>query len=29
VHVLMVAGVVTLLLVPQLERWVDRHVMSG
>ena len=29
VHVLMVAGVVTLLLVPQLERWVDRHVMGG
>jgi hypothetical protein len=29
VHVLMVAGVMTLLLVPQLEHWVDRHVMSG
>lgn len=29
VHVAMVAGVVTLLLVPQLERWVDRHVMGG
>jgi hypothetical protein len=29
VHVVMVAGVVTLLLVPQLERWVDRHVMGG
>lgn len=29
VHVLMVAGVFTLLLVPQLEQWVDRHVMSG
>lgn len=29
VHVVMVAGVMTLLLVPQLERWVDRHVMGG
>ncbi|MFC5730842.1 MULTISPECIES: hypothetical protein [Nocardioides] len=29
VHVVMVAGVFTLLLVPQLERWVDNHVMSG
>ena len=29
VHVLMVAGVFTLLLVPQLERWVQQHVMSG
>ena len=29
VHVLMVAGVMALLLVPQLERWVDRHVMRG
>ena len=29
VHVAMVAGVITLLLVPQLERWVDRHVMGG
>ena len=29
VHVLMVAGVFGLLLVPQLERWVDGHVMSG
>ena len=29
VHVLMVAGVFALLLVPQLERWVDHHVMSG
>lgn len=28
VHVLMVAGVLTLLLVPQLELWVSRHVMS-
>ena len=28
VHVLMVAGVLALLLVPQLERWVDQHVMS-
>jgi hypothetical protein len=29
VHVLMVAGVLVLLLVPQLEHWVDHHVMSG
>jgi hypothetical protein len=29
VHVLMVAGVFSLLLVPQLERWVSTHVMSG
>jgi hypothetical protein len=29
VHVLMVAGVFALLIVPQLERWVDNHVMSG
>jgi hypothetical protein len=29
VHVLMVAGVLTLLLVPELERWVSQHVMSG
>jgi hypothetical protein len=29
VHVVMVAGVLTLLLVPQLERWVDRHVSGG
>jgi hypothetical protein len=29
VHVLMVAGVFTLLLVPQLEQWVDHHVMSA
>jgi hypothetical protein len=29
VHVLMVGGVVALLLVPQLQRWVDHHVMSG
>ena len=28
-HVLMLAGVFVLLLVPQLERWVDHHVMSG
>ena len=28
VHVVMVAGVFTLLLVPQLERWVAQHVMS-
>jgi hypothetical protein len=26
-HVLMIAGVFALLLVPQLEHWVDRHVM--
>ena len=29
VHVLMVAGVFALLLVPQLQRWVDHHVMTG
>jgi len=29
VHVLMVAGVFTLLLVPSLERWVDQHVMGA
>ena len=29
VHLLMVAGVFVLLLVPQLERWVEHHVMSG
>ncbi len=29
IHVLMVGGVLALLLVPQLERWVDGHVMSG
>lgn len=29
VHVVMVAGVMALLLVPQLERWVDRHVMGS
>lgn len=29
VHVLMVAGIFALLLVPQLERWVEHHVMSG
>jgi hypothetical protein len=29
IHVLMVAGIFVLLLVPQLERWVDQHVMSG
>lgn len=28
VHVVMVAGVFALLLVPQLEHWVDQHVMS-
>jgi hypothetical protein len=28
-HVLMVAGIFALLLVPQLERWVQHHVMSG
>jgi len=28
VHVLMLAGVFVLLLVPQLEHWVDHHVMS-
>jgi membrane protein YdbS with pleckstrin-like domain len=29
VHVLMVAGVFALLVVPQLERWVAGHVMRG
>jgi cell shape-determining protein MreD len=29
VHLVMVAGVFTLLLVPQLEGWVQRHVMGG
>lgn len=29
VHVLMIAGVFALLLVPQLEHWVDHHVMTG
>ena len=29
VHVLMVVGVFALLIVPQLERWVDHHVMGG
>jgi hypothetical protein len=29
VHVLIVVGVLVLLLVPSLERWVDGHVMSG
>lgn len=29
VHLLMVVGIFTLLLVPQLERWVQQHVMSG
>lgn len=29
VHMLMVAGIFTLLLVPQLERWVQHHVMIG
>ena len=29
VHVVMLAGIFVLLLVPQLERWVDGHVMSG
>jgi hypothetical protein len=29
VHVLMVAGVFALLRIPQLERWVDHHVVSG
>lgn len=28
-HVLMVAGIFTLLLVPKLEGWVQQHVMSG
>jgi hypothetical protein len=29
VHVLMLAGIFALLLVPQFEKWVDNHVMSG
>lgn len=29
VHVVMVAGIFTLLLVPQFERWVQQHVMNG
>ena len=29
VHLLMLAGIFILLLVPQLERWVNHHVMSG
>lgn len=29
VHVVMAAGVITMLLVPQLEGWVDRNVMGG
>jgi hypothetical protein len=29
VHVVMIAGLLVLLLVPSLERWVDHHVMSG
>ncbi|MGZ4533146.1 MAG: hypothetical protein ACXVXP_12440 [Mycobacteriaceae bacterium] len=29
VHVVMVAGIFAFLLVPQLEGWVQRHVMSG
>src|SRR5215212_2706309 len=29
VHVLMAAGIFTLLLVPELEHWVQHHVMSG
>ena len=29
VHVLMIAGIFTLLLVPQLERWVHHNVMTG
>jgi hypothetical protein len=29
VHVVMVAGMTALLLVPPLEHWVDRHVMNG
>jgi hypothetical protein len=28
VHVVMVVGVLVLLLVPQLESWVDQHVMG-
>jgi hypothetical protein len=29
VHVVMVAGVFSLLVAPQLERWVNHHVMGG
>ena len=29
VHVVMVAGVFSLLVAPPLERWVDHHVMGG
>jgi hypothetical protein len=29
VHVVMVAGIFMFLLVPQIEGWVQRHVMSG
>jgi hypothetical protein len=29
VHLLIVAGITTLLLVPQPERWVQHHVMTG
>jgi hypothetical protein len=29
VHVVMVVGILALLLVPPLERWVDGHVMGG
>lgn len=29
VHVLMVAGIFALLLVPRFEKWVDNHVISG
>lgn len=29
VHVVMAGGVMALVLVPTLERWVDHHVMSG
>ena len=29
VHILMLAGIFVLLLIPSLERWVDHHVMSG
>jgi hypothetical protein len=28
VHIVMAAGIVTLLLVPRLEHWVQRHVMT-
>ena len=29
IHVLMVAGIFVLLLVPQLEKWVDQQVMRS